>query len=114
MPRQHPPSSLITTLSVERTHDTSTGQLLASIFVEGFNKDRLPLNMNTEKTYSCHNGKVSVRVYNGKAWVKDSSCRQKICLLSSPASAQGDRIICAPNHFLLEIQGSRLIDTVIG
>ncbi len=31
-----------------------------------------------------------------------------------PVFLAGERIICAPNHFLLEIHGSHSIDTVIG
>ena len=114
MARQHSASSLLTILSFERINDILAHQPFARIFLEGIETDRLPLNMNTGRTYPCRKGEVSVSVYGGKACVKDSSCRQKICLLSPPVSAQGDRIICAPNHFLLEIRGSRSIDTVIG
>ncbi|MGD8534841.1 MAG: NusG domain II-containing protein, partial [Candidatus Aminicenantes bacterium] len=44
----------------------------------------------------------------------EASCHQKICLSHPPVSQAGERVICAPNNFLLEIQGTGLVDTVIG
>ena len=115
MLRHHKPSSLLTALSLEGKRGASAHRgAFARIFLGGCEAERLPLNNNLDKSYSCRGGEVSVRVQNGQAWVVDSSCWQKICLHSSPASVQGDRIICAPNHFLLEIQGAGSIDTIIG
>ena len=46
--------------------------------------------------------------------VDQSCCRNKICVATAPVALAGERIICAPNHFLLEIEGTPFVDTVIG
>lgn len=86
----------------------------ASIYIEGRKKHALSLKHDFSKTFLTREGQVTVAIEKGKVFVQDSSCPNKICLFSSPASLVGERIICAPNHFLLEIEGPRFIDTAIG
>jgi len=108
-----PVSSSLTTAFIESNSKQSLPGSRASIFIDGKKADRLSLSRNTIKTYRTHKGKITVVIENGQARVSESSCNNKICLSQPPASLSGERIVCAPNHFLLEIQGS-LIDTVIG
>jgi len=107
-------SSCLTTASIESNNRQALPGNTASIFINGKKADRLPLSKNKLKTYRTQKGKITVVVENGQARVSESSCEHKICLSLPPASLSGDRIICAPNHFLLEIQGFRFADTVIG
>ncbi len=86
----------------------------ASIYIEGRKKHSLSLKHEFSKTFLTREGQVTVAIEKGKVFVQNSSCPNKICLFSSPASLVGERIICAPNHFLLEIEGPRFIDTAIG
>lgn len=86
----------------------------ASVYVYGRQVDRLSLKKKTSKTYLTKQGNVAVEAEGGQAKVSESSCSQKICCLSAPASFCGERIICAPNHFLLEIERSSFVDTSIG
>lgn len=106
-------SSCLTTASIENNSKQALPGSRASIFINGNKADRLSLSKNNIKTYRTHKGKITVVIENGQARVSESSCNHKICLSLPPASLSGDRIVCAPNHFLLEIQSS-LIDTVIG
>jgi hypothetical protein len=46
--------------------------------------------------------------------VVESPCRHQICRCTPPILVPGERIICAPNHLFLEIQGAPGLDTVIG
>jgi hypothetical protein len=55
-----------------------------------------------------------VRVESGSARVVESPCLHQICRNTPPISLSGERVICAPHHFLLEIQGPSGLDTVIG
>jgi len=85
-----------------------------SIFNQGKKTDSLSLDKNSIKSYRARQGRITVTVNNRRAWVTDSSCRHKICCLTPPISFAGERIICAPNRFLVEIDRTSLIDTSIG
>jgi hypothetical protein len=86
----------------------------AAVFVDGKKRETLSLKVHQERRYKTLRGEVLIRVEGGKAEVLASSCRHKICQSSAPASLTGERIVCAPNHFLLAIDGPRFVDTVTG
>jgi len=110
----HSPSSWLTIASYNgRRVDPYQGASV-SIYLEGQKVESISLEKNVFRKFQAERGNINVVVENGKAWVSDSSCRHKICFFTPPVSLAGERIICAPNHFFLEIQGSQYIDTVIG
>jgi hypothetical protein len=114
MHNHHASSAGLTTVSFrERKNQTQPGSF-ASIYISGTEAERFSLKKNTVRSFHCAKGKIHIVVHHGQAWVSDSSCRHKICLSHPPVSQAGERIICAPNNFLLEIQGAGLVDTVIG
>ena len=84
------------------------------LYAEGARKAVLSLEKDRMKSISTRNGQVVVAVEKGAARVVSSTCRHKICLASPAAYLAGERIICAPNHFHLEIEGSHFVDTVTG
>ncbi|NIM91188.1 MAG: hypothetical protein GTO17_09600 [Candidatus Aminicenantes bacterium] len=86
----------------------------ASVYIEGRKVERLSLRNNYSKSFVSASGRVKVLVEDGRVRVIDSTCPQKICLHSAPIALEGERIICAPNHFLLEIEAQNSVDTVIG
>jgi len=107
-------SSCLTIASFKKTRlDLQAGKYV-SIYKDGRRIERVSLDEYFARSFNTLRGKITARVKDGKAWVSESSCRQKICIYSPPVSLAGERIICAPNHFLLEIQGTHTIDTVIG
>lgn len=106
------PSRQMTAFSFVPKHPNhGTG---AVITYKGRQIDRFPLNLSATKSYSAGSGRITVKVGRGKAWVADSSCRHKICRHAAPVFLTGERIICAPNRFMLEITGPGGVDTVIG
>lgn len=107
-------SSCLTTVSFREKKEQVQAGSFASITIDGQKVAKLPLKKSTIKSFRSEKGLVSVTVENGQAWVSESSCPQKICRSLAPVSQSGERIICAPNCFLLEIQGSGSVDTVIG
>lgn len=107
-------SSSMTTASLRRPGALLKTGDSAHIYQSGRRIDRISLKESTDRVYSFPSGKLSVSVKNGLVLVSESSCLHKICLYSPPVSLPGERIICAPNHFMVEIQGSRGVDTVIG
>jgi hypothetical protein len=86
----------------------------AAVFIDGRKRETLSLKLSQERHYRTLRGEVRIRVDGGKVKVLDSSCRHKICQSSAPAFQAGERIVCAPNHFLLAIEGPRFVDTVTG
>jgi hypothetical protein len=86
----------------------------ATVFIDGDRRETLSLKKNRLRRYRTLHGEVLVRIEGGRAEVLASSCRHKICQSSAPAFLAGERIVCAPNHFLLTIDGPRFVDTVTG
>lgn len=85
------------------------------VWIGGQLVDRFPITINREKRYQTRLGEVVIAIKNRDLSVIDSSCRHKICLSTPPIGFSGERIICAPNNFMVEIQGnSPLFDTIIG
>jgi len=108
------PSSWITVLSSNRRKLKLYRGHKASIYINGQKVEILSLKKDYSNSFTTRGGQVDVLVEDGQARVINSSCPKKICLHTPPISFEGERIICAPNHFLLEIESSRLVDTVIG
>jgi hypothetical protein len=114
MNTNHKPSSFLTIASLKNNPAGHSAGESVSIYKNGRKDKILSLKKNTTQTFRAQDGKVTVRIEDGKAWVSESTCRHKICLYSPPVSLAGERIVCAPNHFLLEVQRSGSIDTIIG
>jgi hypothetical protein len=114
MNKNHTPSSCLTVASFKSRQSGPFSGEYVSVYKDGRKAEMISLEENITKSYRTGGGKITIRVEDRKTWVSESPCRHKICLSSPPVSFAGERIICAPNHFLLEIQGSRYIDTSIG
>ncbi|NIO49049.1 MAG: hypothetical protein GTN73_06395 [Candidatus Aminicenantes bacterium] len=108
------PSSWLTIASFNSRHVDHYQGATASIYLEGQKVESISLEKNVFKKFQTERGSINVIVEKGNALVSGSTCRHKICHFTPPVSLAGERIICAPNHFLLEIEGSYYIDTAIG
>lgn len=108
------PSSSLTIISFKNGQSHLLPGSFADILIGGRRAERIQLKKNFSRWFRTPKGNIAVMVKGGKVWVSDSSCRRKICVYSSPVSISGERIICAPNHFLLEIKGPHPVDTSIG
>lgn len=107
-------SSSLTTAGFRADPPAQAQGKFAVVFQDGKLKARLPLNRTELRTWQTQAGALTVRVDQGRAQVVQSPCRHQICLSTPPVSLSGERIICAPSHFFLEVQGSPGLDTVIG
>ncbi len=114
MNEKYKPSSALTIASFKKRKLAAAPGESVLIYRDGRLAERFSLKENFSGSFKTKRGKVEVRVKERRAWVADSSCRHKICVYSSPVSLAGERIICAPNRFLLKIQGAHAIDTIIG
>lgn len=87
----------------------------AIVWINGEMVDQISLLASTIKKYPTRLGQIVLQIKNGSASVIHSGCRHQICLTSPPIHITGERIICAPNRFVVEIQGrTGILDTIIG
>lgn len=86
----------------------------ARVLIEGRPVETLSINNTTTRSYRVKSGEIILKVKNQQVEIIDSCCRKKICLHTPPIKLAGERIICAPNRFMVELKGSSLIDTIIG
>jgi hypothetical protein len=114
MNEAHPPSSCLTVAALQARQPSRSPGTFVRIFHNGHLVEEVSLKKDRIWTFSADKGKVTVKIEQGKAFVPSSSCRHKICCSVPPAALVADRIVCAPNHFLLEVRGSSSIDTIIG
>lgn len=114
MNESHKPSSSLTIVSLKKKTSVQSAGEFVSMYRNGQKIRTISLEKNREQSFKTRGGRITAQIENGKVWVTESSCRHKICLNSPPVSLAGDRIICAPNDFLIEIERSGSIDTVIG
>jgi hypothetical protein len=67
--------------------------------------DRLPLGKDHASIpVNGPYGNTQLRIENGQIWVKESSCRHALCQRSGAISRTGERLACAPNRLLVEIE----------
>jgi len=114
MNNRHSLSTWLTQVSFKGVQEKICPGNSVFIYMDGQKIENVTLKKNSFRSFRTKRGNISIVVENGKAWVSESSCCHRICLLSPPVSSAGERIICAPNHFLLEVSGSHSIDTSIG
>lgn len=114
MNSHHAFSSCLTIASLGSVTPSLTAGETVCIYKDGQRSDELSLRKNRVLSFLSSKGSIAVKIQGGKVWIPESSCRHKICCLSSPISITGERIVCAPNHFLVEIRGSGMVDTAIG
>jgi hypothetical protein len=113
MAQKHTPSSLLTVVSLKRENAGKSAGALVTIYMNGQKRDIFSLKENLRRAYATPGGRIKLQIADGSARVLESSCQHKVCLNSPPVSRAGERIICAPNHFFMEVQGFS-VDTVIG
>lgn len=108
------PSRFLTRISWRnKTQGFFPGQYLA-IYRDGRLLERLSLKKDASRKFLTSTGPFLVCLEKGKSWVEKSFCRQKICMTHPPVHIAGERIICAPNRILLEVERHSSLDTSIG
>jgi hypothetical protein len=107
-------SSSLTTASIELPRRNQAPGKAVAVYADGKKQASLPLHRDQVKAFDTMTGRVVVGIEAGRARVLSSTCRHQVCLASPPVSLAGERIVCAPRHFLLEVEGPRLVDTVTG
>ncbi|MBQ3052993.1 MAG: NusG domain II-containing protein [Clostridia bacterium] len=56
---------------------------------------------------SYNNGKNTLVIENGRVYIKDADCPDKICENHRPISKSGETIVCLPNRLIIIIERSK-------
>ncbi|MBU4253564.1 MAG: NusG domain II-containing protein [Acidobacteria bacterium] len=113
--RQNAPLTFsLTSASLHSASSRISAGKTALCTIDGRQAARLNLRKNGSRTFATSNGRVSVKVESGAVRIEESSCKNHICVHSFPVSLEGERIICAPNRFMIAVEGGRTVDTIIG
>ena len=76
----------------------------AVIKIDGKETERYPLSVNTEVVIETENdGKNTLVIEDGKAFIKDATCPDKICEGHNKISFKGETIVCLPHKVVIEI-----------
>lgn len=76
----------------------------AVVKIDGEETERYPLSVNTEVVIETENdGKNTLVIEDGKAFIKDASCPDKICEGHNKISFKGETIVCLPHKLVIEI-----------
>lgn len=71
---------------------------------------RYTLTENYEKEFTIEKedgtGYNTVHIEDGKIWIHDATCPDKICLNQGKIQNGGEVIVCLPNKFMIQIKGS--------
>ena len=78
------------------------------------NKLAYQYDLNQNKTFliSTATGFMKIRIENGKARVKESSCPAKLCIKMGKIAKQNQYIVCVPNRVFIRIKGEEKTDWI--
>ena len=62
-------------------------------------------SLSEDGEYSINGGTNILVISEGKAFLKEASCPDKLCVRQRSISKAGERIVCLPNRVMVEISG---------
>ncbi len=97
------------------TNDKAVGELYAEVYVEGNLYKKLSLEENQSITIKTKNGYNVIEIKDGRAFMSDADCPDKICLNSGEISLPGRSIVCLPHKVYVIIKGEQKdeIDAIV-
>jgi len=92
-------------------YNKPTGTLVANVYVKAVKIDSLPLDVDTMVTYlqadyPVFKGDITVEITDGKVRVEKETSPLHYCSIQGYVGDAGLPIICAPNYFMVVIEGS--------
>ena len=62
-------------------------------------------SLSEDNEYILNGGSNILVVKNGKAYMKEANCPDKLCIHQSKISRTGERIVCLPNRLMAYVIG---------
>lgn len=90
---------LLVALTIYFALKTDAGE--ADVYVEGNLVYRLDLDKDA--TVDVLDGKVQIKIQNGKAFVAKSDCKNQLCVHAQPIGKEGGVIVCLPNKVVVKV-----------
>lgn len=90
---------LLVALTIYFALKTDAGE--ADVYVEGNLVYRLDLDKDA--TVDVLDGKVQIKIQNGKAFVAKSDCKNQLCVHAQPIGKEGGVIVCLPNKVVIKV-----------
>lgn len=73
----------------------------ADVYVEG--NLVYKLDLDNDVTVDVLDGKVQIKIQNGKAFVAKSDCKNQLCVHAQPIGKEGGVIVCLPNKVVVKV-----------
>ena len=73
------------------------------IIIDKETKETFPLNESREYVISEDGHTNKIKIDDGKVWVTDASCPDKLCVKQGKIDKDGQSIICLPNKVVVKI-----------
>lgn len=108
------PSSFLTIASFSTPAQLLRQGQRITIYASGKRVASYALDKDRAESIRTERGRLVISIESGQARVISSPCPHQICVATPPLLYAGERIICAPSHFLMEVEGPSLVDTVTG
>ena len=81
----------------------------AEVYIDG--ELKYQLNLNEDTTLDILDGKMTIKVQDGKIFVEHSDCAEQLCVHSSPIGKDGGMIVCLPNKVVIKTS-SKKVDAI--
>lgn len=81
-------------------------QAAVTVFVDGREYGTYPLNENRELWIETEQGRNLLVIEDGQAYVKESDCKNGVCVKSRPVTESGGQIICLPHKVLIQLKAT--------
>lgn len=90
---------------IKASANTQIESKFLNIKVSGEVVKTLPLSTNQIFDIETSHGINTLKIENGKVFMTDADCRDKICINAKSISKVYESIICLPNEIIIEIKG---------
>lgn len=77
----------------------------AVVTVDGNEYARLPLSKDTRLVIETENGKNTLVIEDGKAYMSEADCPDLICVRHKAVYYNGESIVCLPHRVVVKITG---------
>lgn len=89
------------------TNDKVKGELYAEVYVDGNLYKKLSLQENQTIKVDTKSGYNIIEIKEGKAFMSDADCPDKICINSGKINQPGRSIVCLPHKVYVIIKGEQ-------
>jgi hypothetical protein len=83
-----------------------------TVRIDGKEIAKYPLSVNA--TYTLNGGTNILHIEDGKAWLTDATCPDKLCVRQGKISKEGETITCLPNKLTVTVYGVENTVELIG